>query len=66
MIVNAGFEKKIKCGKKSSFIYKNIQGIKVPNNLLPTQVKGFIRENAPDNSGDWTLIGFAIVDRKEE
>ena len=63
MIVNAGFEKKIKEGKKSKFIYKNIQGIEIPNDLLPSQVKSMIRENGPEGEG-WNLIGFAIIDRK--
>lgn len=67
MIVNAGFEKKIKepGSKKAKFIYKNIQGIKVPNRSLPTQIRQIIREQGPEDEG-WVLIGFAIIDREKE
>jgi len=67
MIVNAGFEKKVKepGSKKAKFIYKNVQGIRIPNNLLLTQIRGFIREYAPEGE-EWTLIEFAIIDRVKE
>jgi len=67
MIVNAGFEKKVKepGSKKAKFIYKNVQWIRIPNNLLPTQIRSWIMDFAPEGEG-WTLIGFAIIDRVRE
>ncbi len=63
MRINCGFEQRIKEGRKYKYKYKNIQNIEIEDGLLPSQVRSILRSYAPEGEG-WSLIGYAVVDRK--
>lgn len=63
MIVNCGFNRRHPDGKPG-FEYRNVSGVKIPNNLSATEIVEELQKHKP-TEGEWFLIGWAPATKQE-
>ena len=68
MLINAGFYRVVKIGKKKAFIHSNVQNIYVPGNWNEVEISDVLKvlqQHKPSDNYDWMVQGFYLTNNEE-